>query len=303
MITKKYTKIAGSALLIAAVLSSCSDRKNDYDASGVFEVTEVVVSAQGAGVIKRLELAEGQQIKAESEVGYIDTLQLSLQRRQLIASLSATDSRRLNENRQLASLRQQLANMRSEQRRYQQLVTEDAAPRKQLDDINNQIEVLEKQISATNEQIGSANSSVAGQLSGIAAQVAQIDVRIADCIITSPIDGTVLAKYVEAGEYTAPGKPLFKVGDIGIMRMRAYITASQLTTLKIGDKVKVFADLGDSDRKEYDGIVSWISEEAEFTPKTIQTRDERSNLVYAIKIDVNNDGTIKRGMYGDVKFR
>lgn len=290
-------------LFCAVILTSCSEKETSYDASGVFEVTEVIVSARGAGTIEQLSVSEGDQVEAGTPLGYIDTLQLDLQRKQLSASLSATDSRQLDENRQLASLRQQLANLRSEQSRFQQLVNENAAPRKQLDDINYQIDVVEKQISATAEQIGSANTSTRGQTTGIVAQIDQINARIADCVISSPISGTILSKFAEAGEYATPGKPLFKVGDISRMRLRAYITASQLTELKIGDRVKVYADQGDSGRKEYDGTVTWISDEAEFTPKTIQTRDERSNLVYAIKIDVDNrDGLIKRGMYGDIKF-
>lgn len=290
-------------LFCAVILTSCSEKETTYDASGVFEVTEVIVSARGAGTIEQLSVSEGDQVEAGTPLGYIDTLQLDLQRKQLSASLSATDSRQLDENRQLASLRQQLANLRSEQSRFQQLVNENAAPRKQLDDINYQIDVVEKQISATAEQIGSANTSTRGQTTGIVAQIDQINARIADCVISSPISGTILSKFAEAGEYATPGKPLFKVGDISRMRLRAYITASQLTELKIGDRVKVYADQGDSGRKEYDGTVTWISDEAEFTPKTIQTRDERSNLVYAIKIDVDNrDGLIKRGMYGDIKF-
>lgn len=292
-----------SFISLTVLFTSCTEKKDDYDASGVFEVTEVIVSAKGAGEIERLNIREGAKVTADVPLGYIDTTQLVLQRKQLRASISATDSRQLNGDRQLASLRQQLANMRSEQQRFQDLVNDNAAPRKQLDDINYQIEVIQKQISATQEQIESANNSTRGQSTGIAAQIEQINAKISDCTISSPITGTVLSKFAEEGEYASPGKPLFKVGDVSRMRLRAYITASQLNGLKIGDKVKVYADQGETGRKEYSGTVAWISDEAEFTPKTIQTRDERSNLVYAIKIDVDNhDGMIKRGMYGDVKF-
>lgn len=299
---KKAAELWLTAVVTAVMSCSCNHSGENFDASGVFETTEVIVSARGAGEIKNLTVVEGQEVTAGADLGCIDTIQLSLQRKQLEASLSATDSRRLSENRQLASLNQQIANLRSEKHRFEQLVKDNAAPHKQLDDINYQIEVLQKQLAASSEQIGSSNSSVAKQSSGIAAQVEQIDAKIADCTITSPVDGTVLSKYAEQGEYTAPGRPLFKVGNLNDMRLKAYITAGQLTTLKIGQTVTVYADLGDSGRKEFEGTVSWISDEAEFTPKTIQTRDERSNLVYAIKIDVRNDGTIKRGMYGDVKF-
>ncbi len=288
--------------MVTIVSPSCSNSDNSIDASGVFETTDVIVSAKGTGELKQFNVEEGQEVMPDINLGYIDTTQLSLRRQQLMATLSATDSRKLNENRQLASLRQQIANVKTEQQRFQKLVQANAASQKQLDDINYQLEVLEKQLSATSEQIGSANTSLIGQSASIVAQVAQIDDQLANCIISSPIKGRVLSKYAEQGEFAGPGRALFKVGNIEDMKLRAYVTAEQVTTLKIGQKVTVYADLGETDRKEYQGAIVWISDESEFTPKTIQTRDERSNLVYAIKISVKNDGTIKRGMYGDVKF-
>ena len=287
---------------ITATLCACGSGNGDYDASGIFETTEVIVSAKGSGEIERLDIDEGRIVTSNETVGFIDTTQLALKRQQLIATLSATDSRKLDVNRQLASIRQQITNLKTEQHRFEELVKANAASQKQLDDINYNLEVLEKQLSATSEQIGSSNTSLTGQSASIEAQVAQIDDQIAKSIISSPIKGTVLSKYSEQGEFVSIGRALFKVGDVENMKLRAYITASQLTMLRIGQQVKVYADLGEEDRKEFEGTVSWISDEAEFTPKTIQTRDERSNLVYAIKILVKNDGTIKRGMYGDVKF-
>lgn len=284
------------------MLYSCSSGNGDYDASGIFETTEVIVSARGNGELKQLGIEEGQEVSPNATLGYIDTIQLALKRQQLIATLSATDSRKLDENRQLATIRQQIANLKTEQHRFEELVKANAASQKQLDDINYNLEVLERQLSATSEQIGSNNTSLTGQSASIAAQVAQIDDQINNCIVYSPIKGTILSKYAEQGEFVAVGRALFKVGNVEDIKLRAYITASQLTTLQIGQGVKVYADLGENNRKEFEGRVSWISDEAEFTPKTIQTRDERSNLVYAIKILVKNDGTIKRGMYGDVKF-
>ena len=284
------------------MLYSCSSGNGDYDASGFFETTEVIVSARGNGELKQLGIEEGQEVSPNATLGYIDTIQLALKRQQLIATLSATDSRKLDENRQLATIRQQIANLKTEQHRFEELVKANAASQKQLDDINYNLEVLERQLSATSEQIGSNNTSLTGQSASIAAQVAQIDDQINNCIVYSPIKGTILSKYAEQGEFVAVGRALFKVGNVEDIKLRAYITASQLTTLQIGQGVKVYADLGENNRKEFEGRVSWISDEAEFTPKTIQTRDERSNLVYAIKILVKNDGTIKRGMYGDVKF-
>lgn len=208
----------------------------------------------------------------------------------------------MDKNQQLATLRQQIAIQKREQSRYEKLVKADAANQKQLDDILYQIEVLEKQLAATAEKLISSNSSISNQSASLQAQTAQIDDQIENARIVSPIGGTVLAKYAEAGEYATPGKALFKVAAIENMKLRAYLTADQLTGIQIGQPVKVYADQGKSGRKEYPGILIWISDQAEFTPKTIQTRDERSNLVYAIKVAVKNDGYIKQGMYGEIKF-
>lgn len=287
---------------MAAWMTACENANPEYDVTGVFETTEVIVSAQDNGEIMQLTIEEGSEVSPNELLGHIDTIQLSLKRQQLTATLSATESRKLDVNKQLASIRQQIANLKTEQLRYEKLVKANAASQKQLDDINYNLEVLHKQLSATSEQIGSSNSSLSGQSAGIAAQVAQIDKQIEDCLITSPIKGIILSKYAEQGEFAIPGRALFKVGDISDIKLRAYVSAPQLTSLQIGQKVKVYADFGETDCKEYEGTVTWISAEAEFTPKTIQTRDERSNLVYAIKIAVKNDGMIKRGMYGNVKF-
>ncbi len=296
------TKNLLSGICGLALLCSCSGGDGNYDASGIFETTEVIVSARATGELKQLNIEEGQEVAAYAQIGYIDTTQLSLKRQQLIATLSANDSRKLDENRQLSTIRQQIANLKTEQHRFEELVKANAASQKQLDDINYNLEVLEKQLSASSEQIGSNNTSLTGQSASILAQVAQIDDQIANSVVYSPIEGTILSKYAEQGEFAGPGRALFKVGNVEEMKLRAYITAAQLTTLQIGQDVKVYADLGEDGRKEFSGTVTWISDEAEFTPKTIQTRDERSNLVYAIKVLVKNDGTIKRGMYGDVKF-
>ena len=287
---------------VASLLTACGNSNGDYDASGIFETTEVIVSAKSNGEIMRFDVEEGQEVSPQLPVGYIDTIQLHLKKEQLAATREATDSRILNENRQLATIRQQIDVQRREQKRFGELVKSNAATQKQLDDINYQIEVLEKQLAATTEQISSSNSSLSNQSTGIDAQLAQIEDQISNSIIMSPIEGTILTKYAEQGEYAAPGRALFKVANVGDMKLRAYITASQLTGIQIGQQVKVYADQGESERKEYPGTIIWISDKAEFTPKTIQTRDERANLVYAVKVAVRNDGLIKKGMYGEVKF-
>lgn len=297
MKTSKFVYIG-----LAVLLGACGNKENEYDASGIFETTEIIVSAKNSGEISEFNLEEGQKVAQKETLGYIDTTQLYLKKKQLIANQKSTESQLLDKNQQLATLRQQIAIQKREQSRYEKLVKADAANQKQLDDILYQIEVLEKQLAATAEKLISSNSSISNQSASLQAQTAQIDDQIENARIVSPIGGTVLAKYVEAGEYATPGKALFKVAAIENMKLRAYLTADQLTGIQIGQPVKVYADQGKSGRKEYPGILIWISGQAEFTPKTIQTRDERSNLVYAIKVAVKNDGYIKQGMYGEIKF-
>ena len=286
-------------MLLAA---SCVEGNKAYDASGVFESTEVTVSAEGNGKILSLDLQEGDRLEAGQIVGCIDTVQLHLSEIQLEASRRAVGSGRLDISRQIAALESQIGKQRQELDRFTKLEKAGASNRKQVEDIQAQIETLERQLAAQKESLNSSNRNVSGQADALEAQIEQIRDRIRKCVITSPVAGTVLAKYSEAGEFAALGRALFKVADIDNIRLRAYITAEQLTALKLGQQVRVFADQGSSGRKEYAGTLIWISDKAEFTPKTIQTRDERANLVYAVKIAVENDGLIKLGMYGDIKF-
>lgn len=283
-------------------LGACTSQEENYDASGIFETTEVIVSAKGTGELQSFRIEEGQAVQQGEVVGLIDTLQLSLRDRQLAATLLATESKRLNETNQVAHLRQQIENLQREKQRFTALLNAKAATAKQVDDIDYQIKVLQNQLVATQEQINSSNSSLSRQSESIQAQRAQMEDQIRNAMISSPITGTVLTKYAEQGEYAVPGKALFKVADVRQMKLRAYITADQLTQLKLGQQVTVYADSGETDRKSYTGRVIWIADKAEFTPKTIQTRNERANLVYAVKIAVENDGFIKRGMYGEVRF-
>lgn len=288
--------------LLVLLAASCVEGNKAYDASGVFESTEVTVSAEGNGKILSLDLQEGDRLEAGQIVGCIDTVQLHLSEVQLEASRRAVVSGRLDISRQIAALESQIGKQRQELDRFTKLEKAGASNRKQVEDIQAQIETLERQLAAQEESLNSSNRNVSGQADALEAQIEQIRDRIRKCVITSPVAGTVLAKYSEAGEFAALGRALFKVADIDNIRLRAYITADQLTTLKLGQQVRVFADQGSSGRKEYAGTLIWISDKAEFTPKTIQTRDERANLVYAVKIAVENDGLIKLGMYGDIKF-
>ena len=291
-----------SIISVMTIITACSGSDKKYDASGVFEVTEVMVSARAAGEIMDLDIDEGTEVMAGKPVGYIDTVQLYLQRLQLEANVKAAESRICDVEKQTAAIRQQIATQKKEQTRFANLVKANAGNRKQLDDITAAISLLEKQLEAQTETLRNGNANAKAQVEALKAQIALTNDMISKSTITSPVDGTVMAKYVEKGELAVQGRTLFKVANINDIYLKAYITSGQITGLKIGHEVKVYADSGDSDRKEYRGIVSWISDKAEFTPKTIQTRDERANLVYAVKIKVQNDGYIKRGMYGEVSF-
>ena len=298
----KKTLTYSSLLVLALAIASCGKGNKAYDASGVFESTEVTVSAEGNGRIMSLDLQEGDRLEAGAVVGCIDTVQLYLSKIQLEASRRAVGSGRLNISRQIAALESQIAKQRQELDRFTKLEQAGASNRKQVEDIQAQLDILERQLAAQKESLQNTNSNVSGQADALEAQVMQLEDKIRKCVITSPVSGTILAKYSEAGELAVQGRALFKVADLDNIRLRAYITADQLTRLKLGQSVKVFADQGTSGRKEYAGTLVWISDKAEFTPKTIQTRDERANLVYAVKIAVKNDGLIKLGMYGEVKF-
>ncbi len=298
----KKTLTYSSLLVLALAMTACGKGNKVYDASGVFESTEVTVSAEGNGRIMSLDLQEGDRLEAGAVVGCIDTVQLYLSKIQLEASRRAVGSGRLNISRQIAALESQIAKQRQELDRFTKLEQAGASNRKQVEDIQAQLDILERQLAAQKESLQNTNSNVSGQADALEAQVMQLEDKIRKCVITSPVSGTILAKYSEAGELAVQGRALFKVADLDNIRLRAYITADQLTGLKLGQSVKVFADQGTSGRKEYAGTLVWISDKAEFTPKTIQTRDERANLVYAVKIAVKNDGLIKLGMYGEVKF-
>lgn len=298
----KKTLTYSSLLVLALAMTACGKGNKAYDASGVFESTEVTVSAEGNGKIMSLDLQEGDRLEAGAVVGCIDTVQLYLSKIQLEASRRAVGSGRLNISRQIAALESQIAKQRQELDRFTKLEQAGASNRKQVEDIQAQLDILERQLAAQKESLQNTNSNVSGQADALEAQVMQLEDKIRKCVITSPVSGTILAKYSEAGELAVQGRALFKVADLDNIRLRAYITADQLTGLKLGQSVKVFADQGTSGRKEYAGTLVWISDKAEFTPKTIQTRDERANLVYAVKIAVKNDGLIKLGMYGEVQF-
>ncbi len=288
--------------MLAICLVACSSKEKEFDATGTFEATEVTVSAEQSGTLLRFALEEGDNVEAGSEVGLTDTTQIWLKLRQADATKTVYQSQKPDLEKQIAATRQQLENAQSEKKRYQELVSDGAAPSKMLDDATNQVKVLQRQLDALVSTLNTQLSTLNSQLSTVDVQKNQLWDQLRKCHIVAPISGTVLEKYAEQGEFAATGKPLFKMGDTRNMYLRAYVTSGQLEQVRVGQKVKVFADFGDKKRKEYDGTVSWISSRSEFTPKTILTDDERADLVYAVKIAVKNDGAIKIGMYGEVKF-
>jgi HlyD family secretion protein len=306
MKTKSSTFLSNTKVLLGLILtltmSSCGKSKSDADAFGTFEATEVIVSAEASGKILSFNVEEGQVLTANQLLGAIDSTQLYLRKQQIISSKKALLSRRPDIKKQIAAIEQQIATARTEHKRFENLVKANAANQKQLDDINAQISLLEKQLDAQKTTLVTGNQGINNDSEGISLQVSQLDDQLKKCNITSPIAGTVLVKYAEMGEVAAPGKALFKIADTDNMILRAYVTADQLTKLKIGQKIKVTTDFGKDDTKEYSGTLAWISSKSEFTPKTIQTRDERANLVYAVKINVKNNGLLKIGMYGEVSF-
>ncbi|MDO5570462.1 MAG: HlyD family efflux transporter periplasmic adaptor subunit [Bacteroidales bacterium] len=289
--------------LVLILFSACSSNDKNFDATGFFETTEVTVSAEANGRITSLNISEGYELNKNQSVGAIDSIQLYLNKLQLEASMKSVTSSKPDISKQIAVLNEQIAKQKTEKKRIENLLKDNAATTKQLDDINSVIKVLENQLSATQSTLNKNFSSLDAQSSALDIQIAQINDRLEKCRIISPINGTVLNKYAQEGELANIGKPLFKLGDTKNMFLRAYVTSGQLAGIKTGDKVKVTADFGGDKQREYEGIVTWISSKSEFTPKTIQTKNERENLVYAVKIAVENDGYIKIGMYGEVIFK
>lgn len=286
--------------IAAVVLTASCGTEAEFDAQGTFEATEVVVSSEATGRILNFEIEEGMTIVANQAVGTIDSLQLHLQRKQLIAQQSALLTSRPDVKKQVASLREQIVKQKSELRRVENMLKDGAATKKQKDDIEAQIKILEGQLEATLSTLDKNTSTINNNSAALEAQIAALDDRISKCSIISPVGGTVLVKYAEAGELASVGKPLMKIADLDNIYLRAYFTSDQLAKVNLGDEVKVVADFGGEERYDYTGRVAWISSESEFTPKTIQTNDSRANLVYAVKIAVENDGRLKIGLAGEV---
>ena len=309
-------KIFISASIFAVMITACSNNQLKHDASGTFEADEVMVSSEESGKLISFNIQEGDILKKDSVIAEIDPLQLSLQQQQVEAHIQSLSQKTLDVQPQIKLLKDQiavqqtqLANLQQEKKRVENLLKADAATTKQLDDINYQIESVQKQIAVNNQQIAvfinnteTQNRSILSEAPSLEKQAAQFKDRARRTHVVNPINGTVLTKYAMEGEVTSAGKGLYKIADLSSILLRAYITGTQLPDVKIGQTVKVFIDNGKDNYKEYSGTITWVADKAEFTPKTIQTKDERANLVYAIKIKVKNDGYLKIGMYGEVQF-
>ena len=303
-------------IIVLFQLIACGKKTSEFDAQGSFEAEEVMVAAEVSGKIISLDVEEGDSLSALQVVGKIDDNNLSLQKEQVAASIDALSQKTTNVqpqvdllNEQLALQAVQLKNAQKELVRVEGLYKKDAATAKQVDDLKYQVETLQKQIDVTGEQIQlqkaintSQNRSILSEKKPLEKKAAQIDDMVAKASVINPLGGIVITRYAEAGEIAQAGKALYKIADLTELTLRAYITGDQLTTLKLGQPVKVFIDNGSDTYKEYLGVLTWIASKAEFTPKTIQTKDERANLVYAVKIKVKNDGLLKIGMYAEVKF-
>lgn len=305
-----------TSTLLLILLLACNSNKNDYDASGTFESDEVIVSAQQNGQLLAFNINEGDSLSKDQVVGVIDSTNLVLQKQQVQATIQSLSQKTADVQPQIKLLKDQLAVQQSqldhlvnERNRYQRLVEAQAATQKQLDDLNAQVDQMQKQMLVTQQQItvqqsntGTQNRSILSESDPLKKQVALINDQLSKAIIINPVSGTVLAKYAQQGELTATGKALYKIADLSFLNLRAYLTGDDLSKVKLNQQVKVLVDDGADKYKTYDGVITWISNKAEFTPKTIQTKDERANLVYAVKIKVKNDGYLKIGMYGEVQL-
>jgi HlyD family secretion protein len=310
-------KFQSVIIISSVILLSCNRNGNKFDASGTFEADEVIVSTLATGKILSLNIEEGSVLAKDSIVGFVDPTDLSLQKEQVQASIQALNEKTSDVAPLVKLLQDQLGvqqtqhnNLLHEKTRIENLLKQDAATQKQLDDINFQVESAKKQMNVTQQQINVQRNNVVTQNRSILSEGKPLEKReeqlqelLNKTKIKNPINGTVLTKYAEEGEITSNGKAIYKIADLSTITLRAYVTGAQLPQIKLGQQVQVFIDSGANKYRQYPGTITWISDKAEFTPKTIQTKEERANLVYAIKIKVKNDGYLKIGMYGEMKFK
>jgi len=291
----KINQIIFGFIITSGILISCNSNKDLADGYGNFEAVETTISAESSGKLMSFKINEGQVIQKGTNIGYIDTIQLSLKKEQLIASKTVIASKSKGVLSQINVLKSQLKTANVSKKRIQNLIKENAGTQKQLDDINGKIDMLNQQIISVETQ----NAPIINELKSLDIQVQQLNDQIQKSVISNPVSGTVLVKYAEPNEVTAFGKPLYKIADLSTMQLRVYISETQLSIIEIGQQVTVKIDEGEN-MKNFEGIITWIASEAEFTPKIIQTKEERVNLVYAVKVDVKNDGSLKIGMPGEM---
>lgn len=288
--------------LLSIFLFACGNGNGNFDATGTFEAEEIIVSSESVGKLVRFDIEEGAELKQNQLVGIVDTVQPHLKKKQLEASVNAILSKLPDSEKQLAALEEQIKTSEIEKFRIENLVKSNAAAARQRDEINAQVEILKRQHEALKSSLSITKKGLYSETYALQIQIEQIQDQINKSIIKNPVDGIVLTRYAKQNEVTAAGKALYKIADMSVMTLRAYIGGDQLGQIKLGQKVKIYVDKDADTQKEMDGEVYWISPKAEFTPKTIMTKDERANLVYAIKIKVTNDGYLKIGMYGEVIF-
>ena len=289
-------------LLLVLLLFSCMQNESAFDATGSFEADETIISSEAAGKIIKLEIKEGQLLEAGQVVGNIDSTQLYLRKKQLEYSISAVLARQPDANSQLSTINEQLTTATKEKQRVENLLKADAATQKQLDDLNAQIELLKKQYDALQKSLSITTRSLQSETLPLKAQLEQVVDQLKKSKIINPKAGTIITQYAMPDEVVNPGKALYKLADLSTITLRVYISGTQLSEVKLGQRVKIKVDSGEKEFKEYTGQITWVSDKAEFTPKTIQTKEERANLVYAMKVSVKNDGYLKLGMYGEISF-
>jgi len=285
-------------LLPLLALISCKGNEKTSDAYGNFEATEITISAQATGEIMQFDLEEGNLLQAGQIIGWIDTTDLSLKKAQMSALKDAVTSKIASLDAQIAVYQQQKTNVLRDKERVEKMFQDGAATQKQVDDIAGQIDVIDKQIKSVKAQ----ETSVHSEAATVQKQIAQVVESIRKSTITNPSEGVVLTKYVNAHEIATMGKPLYKFADLREMKLKVYVSGNQIAQVKIGQEVEVLVDEDSQTNRKLSGIVSWLSESAEFTPKIIQTKEERVNMVYAVKVLVKNDGSLKIGMPGEVNF-
>ena len=285
-------------IITAFLIAGCKNKADQADAYGNFEATEVIVSAETSGRIMKFDVSEGTEIARGTEIALVDTTLFHLQKAEINAGMKSVSTRISSINAQNEILNQQIANLKVNIARTENMLKNDAATQKQYDDLTGQLAVMEKQIAANNTQ----KASVAAELSVYEAKKATLNEQLARSSVKSPVKGTIIEKYAEAGELTAAGKPLVKIADLSVIRLTVYVSGAQLGSIKVGQDCTVRIDDGKKAYKSFTGKISTISEKAEFTPKIIQTKEERVTLVYAVNIELNNDGSMKSGMPGEVIF-